>query len=240
MNTCSLIAKHLDKGALNNKIKTGLKDTVCAWSGEPITEGMRIKDAVSNNWTDWAAFRHGGEYLSLDFVACLAEIIPSPKDPTKLRSLRHFSFYCDEQELRFLKRDQMLNLLMQPPRVPFVLGISEGGQKHVGYKTPVAYDAERFIVGSDYGLFMFDRATAAELLPVLQAMYSVVPGKEKQATTWFTKDEILTGDYAPSKINAFGVDRLIESENQIAAHRHSTFFRFLVYVLNKSENDNQN
>lgn len=234
MHAISLIARHIDRALITDIIHQ--IDTVCAFTGERITEGIKKKDAIGANFTDFAYVKHESDYVSLDFVLCTKDIIKKITDDgeEKVSGLRNFSFIATETELRFLKREEILDALLSINQTPFVVCVTEGGKKHITFKADVNFDTGKFIVAMDSGSVFWDRTVIDAILPIVKRWYSLIP-ERKQEATWFTKAEILSGDASIKKINDYGIDKYIEESNILRPYFNSQLMRLLTFVINKHD-----
>ena len=233
MIAIDLIARHIDIANLSTPIHEGIKAT-CAFTGRTITKGCRIKDAISANWTDWDWIRHGDEWVSVEFVLCIADCIPSDNEgSSRCAGLRNFSFVADVAGLCKLKNTELLDALLNPPNPPFVFVITEGGKKHVAFKAQIATERSRFPVATDVGCFEFDRAIVDTILPAMQRMYSVKDPEDKQQRTWFTKEDIATLEPGPRRIAEFGLDKWVDCVNLLRPHQKTLLYRFLLIALTR-------
>lgn len=71
MHPNQLIGKHLDTQFLKSKIhKT---ESICAFTGESIKEGVLLKDLLSSNFTDTEYIKFKSDYTSVDVALCMQE-----------------------------------------------------------------------------------------------------------------------------------------------------------------------
>lgn len=234
-NPISFIAKNLYKykDNLQKTIYTGL-DTICAFSGERITEGIKKKDFISTTFTDYSYLKYESDYVGLDMALCMEYVIPNEKGVNI--SLRFKSFYCDENEMRFLKRDELENLVFNIPSIPFILCVSFGFKKHISFKSQVQLSNSVFTVFTDKGSTLIDLEAIKPLYRVMKNWYTIVKGKEtsSQQPTYFTKDEIMFGTKNYNRIADYNGDFFTESKI-IEPYRGTFLLEFLCHILNKRE-----
>lgn len=223
-----LITKHLNKNVLTCKIEQ--VNTVCAFSGEKITEGIKFSEIIGERFTELEIFKFKSDYLSIDFALLTQPVIKGEK---QLNSLRNYSFLATDNELKILNRDEILELLFNIPESPFQIAITYSNKKHLAYKTPVNYNRNKFIVCTDTGNVEFDVKKAKELFPILQSWYTIAK-QTSQQPTYFTKDEIL-GLTTPnnSKITEYGIEKYFAESAIIEPYRNTLFLKLLVHSLNK-------
>lgn len=68
-----LIAKHLSRN--NLKYATWEVDTICAFTGERIKEGVLVSELVSDVFTNWAYVKYPSEYASVDAALCIGDVL---------------------------------------------------------------------------------------------------------------------------------------------------------------------
>jgi len=147
----NLIAKHLDRSLLTCKIHN--INSICAWSGQPITEGVKYSDIIGDSFTEIEIFRHKSQWLSVDFALLTQPVIKGEK---QLNALRNYSFLATENHFKLLNRDSILDLFLNIPETPFQIGVTYSNKKHIAYKTPVNFNQSRFLVSTDAGIVDFD------------------------------------------------------------------------------------
>ncbi len=232
MHAINFIAKHLTREYIRDRIYEC--DAVCAFTGLPIQQGIKKSDAISSKFTDHAYLKYPSDYISIDAYLCIKEVIETEKGAN---ALRNYSFYVDETGLRLLKRDEILTLMLGQLRTPFVLCVSFNGKKHTSYKATVNYDSENYVITTDEGDVEFsNNAQTNTLIKACQTFYSIIP-QSKDESTWFTKDEIFTGNFPTKKIQAYGIDEFTRISNVIRPYFNTPLLRLLTFVLNKLNRD---
>lgn len=227
-----IIAKHLDKSLLKYQIIEGL-DTVCAFTGRHISKGYKLTDIISKVFTDFEYIRYDSKYVSEEIALCIQEVIPTAKGGKN--SLRSYSYLATEKELRFFKREDTLELLLNIPETPFRMAVSFNFKKHTSYKTALNSSKDNFVVATDLFNVRFDRTEVLRFLPLIQSWYTIIPGKEgsSQQPTFFSKADILGGNADYKKQVVYGLDKF-ESENEfLKPYRNTQLLTFIVHVLNK-------
>ena len=233
MNNIKFIANQLQKYK-NNLPKKVYKniDSVCAFTGEKIKEGILKKDFISSTFTDFEYIKYPSDYVGLDIALCMDYIIPNENN--KLISLRFKSFYCSDKEIKFLKREDLEDLVFNIPNFPFILCVSFGFKKHISYKSKINYSTNKFIINTDKGILDIDLYKIKELYGIIKEWYTILKGKENttQQPTYFTKDDILYGCKNYNKIQGYGDSYFIEN-SYIEQYRNTFLLQFLVHILNK-------
>jgi len=228
------ITQHLDRNNLKIPVHTGI-NTVCAFSGERITEGVKLKDLIKKTFTDYEMLRYPSDYAGIDIAMMMEEVIPGEK---KMNSLRNYSFYADEKELRLLKRSEILDLLFNIPGAPFQIGITYNNKKHIAYRAPVNGSGEdQYDIITDEGIVRFDRKTALNIWCTAQLMYTIIPEKAdtKQQPTFFTKANI-AGEKNPDyrQVKRYGLKKYVNQNNFLNKYRDQSLFKLIIHLLNKA------
>jgi hypothetical protein len=229
-----LITQHLNRNNLKIPVHKDI-DTVCAFSGERITEGVKLKDLIKKTFTDYEMLRYQSDYAGVDIALMMEEVIPGEK---KMNSLRNYSFYADNDQLKLLKRSEILDMLFNIPREPFQIGITYNNKKHIAYRAPVngsGYDYYDII--TDEGMVRFERANAWHIWSIAREMYTIIPEKRdtKQQPTFFTKAQIMgekTPDY--KQVKAFGIQKYFYNQRMLEPLRGKALFKLIIHLLNKA------
>lgn len=226
----NIISKHLD--ARNLKCRLHQIATIDAFTGEDISEGIKIDDLLSDVFTDWEYLKHNSGYVGISTALCIAAVIPGK---TKNNSLRSYSYYASNSQLRFLKRQDCLEQIMNIPETPFRIAISYNNKKHTSYKTVENMRTDAYTITTDLYNVVFVKNHVEQFLPVIQSWYSIVPEKANTATppTYFTKDEILHGNANYQKQVAYGLDKFERENEFLQPFRNTQIFELIVHLLNK-------
>jgi hypothetical protein len=216
-------------------------DAVCAFSGEPITRGVKTSVAIKDTFTDRAYLRYPSEYISREAYICMNPIAFGDKvrkgSKTGLPQwqMRSYSYLATDTAFRTLPREEWMQVILNPPEPPFALSFTESGQKHRSFKTVINYDRDRYTVRMDTLDVDVDMPLVRVLQPVMQRWYSIIPEKRDTAAapTYFTKDEIQHGTTNYSRIAAYGLERYFRENDYLAQHRNSPLFHLLLEALQK-------
>jgi hypothetical protein len=185
------------------------------------------------------------DYISIDAYLCIKEVIETEKGAN---ALRNYSFFVSEDGLELLPRDKILTRMLMnrtekrkqfaDNSFPFVFCVTQGGKKHLTYKATVNYNNERYIITTDFGDVEFGiNAQMLQLVGACQRFYAIMPDSKEDAT-WFTKDEILTGNYQSKRIETYGIEDWTRLENVIKPYHNTPLLRLLTFALNKlNENE---
>ena len=139
-------------------------------------------------------------------------------------SLRLYSILATEHGLRHPTRAEIRELLLEPPEPPFVLCIAVSGQKHLHFRSQVAYSRDGYPVQMEETRVCVERLVLRQWLEKIEMLYTV-----------FSKDEIRTGRYSQNRIKEFGLLRFQAVEAMIAPSRGTRLFDLAVFVAQKTE-----
>jgi CRISPR type IV-associated protein Csf1 len=206
-----------------------MDDFKCAMCGQNRSEGVR--NAISKTFTDYEYLKSNSGILCRYCAACIGRIQTQKGDTF----FRNFSFLCTETELRILKSDDIMPILIEPPEGLYVLCVSFSNKKHIAFKARVNFCKDRFIVSTDKGNIYIDKREFMKIYPICQAWYTIVPGKEKAAMppTWFTKDDILHGCTNAKRISDYGIVKYAMENNRLEFFRRSMMLKLIVHALRK-------
>lgn len=227
-----LIAKHLDRN--NLKYSTHKVDSICCFTGKKISEGVKIKDLVSDVFTDWEYVKYNSEFASIEAALCIADVIKGNNEKRN-NSLRNYSYFATENELIFLSRQDILELLLNIPQTPFLIAVSYNNKKHTSYKTILNTSKDNYVITTDLYNVVFDRTHINKFLPIIQKWYSIIPEKAETSAqpTYFTKDEILNGNAQYHKQMPYGIEKFEEENEYLKQFRNTHIFELIVHLINK-------
>lgn len=227
----NFISKHLEKK--NLKIKVYQVDSICAFTGIKITEGVLMKDLIKKTFNDHEFIKFNSDYASIDTALLIEEVIKGEKG---FNSIRNYSFYADETKLELLKRENILELLLNIPNNPFQIGVTFSNKKHISYKAPANFDTENFQVITDLGVVNFDKKKSLQIIDIIQKWYTVIPEKKETSTlpTYFTKEQI-KGLSNPNykQIEAYGLQKYFKESQELEKFRGTSLFNLITHCLNK-------
>lgn len=223
MNVTEFIGRHM-----NCELPVVEYAGVCKMCGCQINAGVHISNAINKStFMDFQYFRHVSDYLCVNCVSVMGKINGT--------YLRNYSFICTDAELRILKRENILELILNPPAPPFVFTVSYSNKKHIAFKAGIQQCRDIFIVSTDIGDVQIDRQKAISIVNIIQCWYSIIPEKTqtKQQPTWFTKDDILHGCKNTKRIIDYGIEKYFTENQQIEQWRGTSLLKLLVFALNK-------
>jgi hypothetical protein len=227
----NLISKHLDRN--NLKLKVHQIDSICAFTGEIITEGVLMKELIKKTFTDHEFIKFKSDFASVNIALLIEEVIKGEKG---FNSMRNYSFYADESRLVLLKRENILDLLLNIEQKPFQIGITYSNKKHIAYKAPFNFDAENYQIITDLGIVNFEKQKAFQIIEIAQSWYTVLPEKvnTEAKPTFFTKEQI-KGNSQPNhkQISEYGLQKYFKEYQELDKFRGTAFFNLIIHILNK-------
>ncbi len=143
----------------------------CIICGRETEHGHKID--FSENFTMWSALQEGE--VICEYCYTLA----------RNQEYRRKSWVADKDGIRFLKREEILSTLLEPPEPPFVIFITKSGKKQ-GFlllTNRVNYSRDRYFIAFEDQLIFVERA-------LLKRMVEVV---RKARELKFSKTELLQG-----------------------------------------------
>lgn len=223
-----LISKHLDKSNIKDVENV---NTVCAFTGKQITEGVHKSNAIKKTFTDHSLLRYDSDYIGIDAYATMDNVIQGQKG---MVSLRNFSFICNDERLILLKNSEIVNYIKNPVDPPFVFCISFSNKKHLAIKSKINHSKNRYVVTTDAGDCIIDEKEVDYILPVIQNWYTVVAEKKdtQSQPTFFTKEEILNGSNNYKRIEDYPGHYFVENQ-LIEKYRGTMLLKVLVHCLTK-------
>lgn len=236
MNKYQLVAKFLDLSTLKDKMKDC--KAICAISGEPISTGIP-KKIICGDTFPVHFIKHESDFVSVEVAICFYEYAIASSNAESKRShnpLRNYSFICTKNEFKLLQRDELLLLILNAPKEPFLFIVTYSHKKHILPLANINYSNKNFIISTDESNVSIELERVYQILPTLQSWYTVIKGKEgaKQEPTYFTKEDILSGCSDMRRIKEYGTAKYFQENQLLMPYRNTDFLKLLVHSLNKS------
>lgn len=219
MRNTQLIAKYIDVGI-------GDKQGFCIMCANETKNGFLAKDYIKDaRFTNFDELENVQSDVICEYcAACMKE----PK-------LRRSCYIADEKQIIWLKKNDIENYVFDLGNIvqgQFVVCITESFKKHTSFKAIVNQDTKRYTITHENYKFVFDVRKMEKVYAVLNEMY-----------LYFSKDELLTGDYNAYYIMEYiksghTEQEFLQNESVLSAARGSKAFEFCVYMLN-SERKNE-
>lgn len=221
MTNTDIIYSALQKTGIEIELPKNLKfektNSNCMMCGKEIEEGAKKNKVVSGNFTDYDTFSNlSGTHICRECAICV-----------KNRDLRTHNFISDKDNIYLFKKKDLEKYLFNLERYvksDFVIGITRSFKKHNSFRCAVNYNTKKFYIREEDKEYLFDVELAKELYKDLWKMY-----------LYFTKDEILTGEYSLNRIKEFGLDNFSRYEAICKEHRNTHQFDLLVYMLDSEK-----
>lgn len=230
MNVTEFIGRHLQRPDTED-IK---KIVPCKMCGAMINEGIKQSVAIKPSFTDYPYLRYQSSWICGNCYACLGECkVVNEDGTTKMSSMRMYSFIATNEGLTILRRADLWRYLVEEKPLPFVFGLTFNGQKYISFKCSVNHSNDHWILTTDNGDILMDSCKINDVSGVIQNWYSVCD--EKKRTTWFNKEDILSGEPRRHKIEAYGAERFFNETFILDKYRGGMFLRALVFAVEKKE-----
>lgn len=194
----------------------------CFLCGEKMSHGIHVSKLFSNVFTDW----NSGKSRKSQFVcpACSFTILTSPKR----HALRNFSHVANHEKLLLPNREELRELILNPPDPPFVINIAVSQKKHICFKSQVNYSQNIFAVMYEEMPVLINKDEFEKLLRLVEHfMYG------------FTKSEILTGEYNQKKVLDFGIEKWEAFENMVKQYRGNPLLDVVMFVAQKIDSEEE-
>lgn len=124
--------------------------------------GIRTKDIVSSNFTDWA---YVGEY-----------VCPNCAD---LFSLYFYSYVVDQDGIHLYNVRELRDQLITPQKTPFLFVITTRQKKHLFYRAHCNHDNKRFAVNLETETIYTTLERMRSLFDFVECLQTLGAGKER-------------------------------------------------------------
>jgi len=138
----------------------GVVSGICVFCGEETSRGhpMRLKE----KFTMYSALYHGD---------CICEFCYYMYNN---QAFRNRSWIATQGQVRFVKREDIKSMLLSPPRPPFAIYVTKGGQKQgwINIMNRVSFSDKKFYVGNDFvdSAILFDVALGSYMFQVAETL----------------------------------------------------------------------
>lgn len=126
------------------------------------SSGIRTKDIVSSNFTDWA---YVGEYVCPDCA--------------DLFSLYFYSYTVDPDGIHLHNAREIRNQLITPQKPPFLFVITTSQKKHLFYRASWNHDNKRFAVNLETETIYTTPDRMRQLFDFVECLQTLGAGKER-------------------------------------------------------------
>ena len=155
----------------------------------------------------------------------------------KERRLRISSWIVTENKLYCYKREELEHVIFLDIETPFCCYITTSFKKLGQVKVKLNCSSQAFFIQFEETPVWFVPESVKDVYKIMKKQYSILPGEDGKETpkTYFTKQEIRSGDYSYKRIIEYGIEELREDNVELSKFRGGSVFELLLYVLNKGE-----
>ena len=153
---------------------------VCPICGMEFDHGVRIKDIVSSNFTDWA---YVGDYIC--------------GECSRMFSLYFYSYEISPRGIELFNAREASGKILGPHEPPFRLVITTSRKKHLFYKSAVNYDADAFAINLEEETIPTTRQRMRELFDFVECLMTVGQSKMQMADGEMSMQTISKVGFAP-------------------------------------------
>lgn len=192
---------------------------------------IRKADTISSGFTNWDRCSN-----TVSKAVCLPCYSVMKYKEGKVPKLRQSSWVATMDSITWLQRGDIAEQLFAANiLMPFCFYVTTSFKKLGHLKVALNYDQSRFTVQFEEISVQFDREAHRELYDTMRLFYSMPAGEEekKQPKSFFTKEEIRTGNYQPHRIREFGIAEWREKDAIIAQFRGDPVLDLLLWSLNQ-------
>jgi|GEM_PF-4045355 len=185
----------------------------CHICGLPTDGGTPVEQVIKDGFTAIDMLRATGSP-----VVCPACVWTKAQ-----RESRTKHYVVTPAQWRFLAREELAAVILNPPAPPFAIVIQESFKKHTWLQAQVNYSCERFYVSVEETPILVEPATFGRLMDAAQQLYALGFGKE----------EIRTGRYFLPRLEKVGLETWAPLEEQVKPHRGSMHLELAITCLVK-------
>jgi len=214
MTNTEILSKHLEYIFYIDKSK--IKNTYCKICGIK-KECIKEKEAISSNFTNHDLCKcKDSLYICIDCTKCLKDV-----------ELRRNNFIADKNNLYLFKKNDIEEYVFNIDKYikdDFIVGITYTFKKHNSFKCNINSNFEKFYIQQEDDKILFDLNKAKYIYDILNDAY-----------LYFTKDELLTGEYKTISVYQYTLTSFDLLEKTIKDIRKTNLFKFLIYILNSEK-----
>lgn len=172
---------------------------------------VTVKDAIKETFTNRDLLDPRSQYVCVACAYCLRDA-----------KLRRKDFVACENELRFLQRNELVKVLLNPPIPPFIFCIGLSHKKHLVIRTRVNLSRNLFYVQFEEQGIWVQPDKHKHLAFSIQALIRE-----------FSKGQVARGEYFPcSQIRP---DELFRLDNIVKPYRGSSIFNLFLHASQSQE-----
>jgi len=139
----------------------------CIICGFQTSKGHKID--FSDNFTSWNLLQEGSCICEYCYTLC------------RNQDYRRKSWVASLEGIRFLRRSEILDTLLQPPEPPFATYITKSGKKQgfLNLVNRINYSRNRFYIAFEDSLLFINRSELAEMVEVARKARQLKFGKSE-------------------------------------------------------------
>lgn len=190
---------------------------VCHICGFPTDTGTPVRDIIKDGFTAIDVLQ--GTQSDIVCPAC----VYTKEQP----SVRTQHYVVTPHSWRYLKREEIGSVLLEPPEPPFAIVIQVSHKKHTWLQAKVNGSRERFWVSLEESPVLLDRRQFIQAYSTVENLYQM----------GFSKEEIRSGRYAYNRIERVGLTQWSDMEKSVKPLRGSMLLELAIICVNKNENE---
>lgn len=186
------------------------------------------KEMFSGNFTNWDLCRNSQSNYVCEYCANIL------KDQIYRRS----SWIATPNKFVELAREKIHEQIFDPNKqTPFCFYVTTSFKKLGQLKVKLNYNPSKFFVLFEETQVLVDLDAVKNLWDTMRLFYSIAIEEETktQPKSFFTKEEMRTGNYDFKRIKTFGMSDFFQHEKEIARFRNNqpSVLEFLLHILNQ-------
>lgn len=192
------------------------------------------KKILSANFTDHNLMKHKDSKVICDFCRlALSDDLLESKNKKRC-GLRAYSFFISGQSSAISyqlieKKDKIRYLFEVEYSIPFILGFTDTGKKHISFKSMINYTESPFWVSCENCNVLFDRIKWFPIYKIIKEFFE----------TGIFKTELLSCSVPPWKFEKYGLD--IFQFQRLKQVKRTAQYQLIVNSLMKAkENQDEN
>lgn len=208
--------------------------------GSPEVEGSRIEgtcclcqergalvktDFIHDTFTNRDYLRNDSPAICQGCAFCLQN------------QFRRTSYLVTDSRFIALKRETISFFLFQENPLPNAWYITTSFKKHGFFKTKINHSNDRLYVQFEEIGIWFCPSEMKPIFDIIRLFYSIPKDEEEKAMpkSFFTKDEILYGNYSMNRLNNFGIEEWEELDEKIRGYRGAPCLELLTHCVSQEK-----
>lgn len=172
---------------------------------------------IKDTFTDHSYARApGADYICPACIWCLS-----------YRELRNYSILATNEGLRHPSKNEIAEIILNPPDPPWFLCIAVSGQKWLHFKGKVNLNNSRYVVNLEEIKVVIEPKAYTRMFEVVERLYN----------GGFTKDEIERLDFAVHRIQKYGLMNLERDITMLQPYKGSRMIKLAAYLARKKDEE---